>query len=233
MDVLSLDDVRPYVELTAVGAGAISGALHASRRSFDFVGVVLISVATGTGGGLMRDMMLDQGPALALRSKAVIVTAVTAALAAALFGRPASRLARLLWTIDSIALGLFTVAGLNRAEMAGLPLVPSLFLGVMTCVGGGIIRDVLCRETPVVLLPGQPYAITALFAGVIYLAAIRGFDLSFRAAEMLAIGGAFALRLLAAWRRWTVPVPPDLSRSRQKGVPPIPDQDTKRANAPC
>ncbi|MBZ4397668.1 MULTISPECIES: trimeric intracellular cation channel family protein [unclassified Myxococcus] len=211
-----LDDIRPYLELTSVAAGAVSGALHAQRRTFDFVGVVVIGIATGLGGGIIRDVMLGQGPALALRTSALLITAAVAALLGALFGTLVSLLGRPLWVVDTLSLGLFTAVGLQRAQAAGLDVVPSLFLGVVTGVGGGVVRDVLCRETPVLLLSGQPYSVAALFAGSVYLTALRGFGLPQLTAEALATAAAFSLRLVAAWRGWMVPPLPDLPRALQR-----------------
>lgn len=208
-----LEHIRIYVELTAVAAGAISGALHAQQRDYDFVGVGVIGIVSGLGGGLIRDVMLGSGPALALRSPALLATALSAALFGALFGTVVSHLRRTMWVIDTLALGLFAVAGLQRGEVAGLGVVPCLFLGVVTTVGGGLVRDVLCREVPRILLPGQPYAVTSLSAGVVYLTVLRALSLAPLAAELLAVGTAVAIRVLAAWRGWMVPKPPDLPRT--------------------
>ena len=121
-----------------------------------------------------------------------------------------SQLGRVHWVVDTLSLGLFAVAGLQRAQAARLSITASVFLGVVTCVGGGVVRDVLCRETPRLLLPGQPYTVVALFAGVIYMSALNTFHVSALGAELLAVGGAFALRSFVAWRGWVMPVPPTL-----------------------
>lgn len=207
-----IEDIRPFLELAAAAAGAVSGALHAQRRRFDFVGVEVIGVVSGLGGGVIRDVLLGQGPALALQTPALVITSLAAALSGGLFGSLAIRLERPIWIIDALTLGLFTVAGLKRAAAAGLSPVPSLLLGVVTGVGGGVVRDVLCRETPQMLLPGTPYSLASLFGGAIYWIALRGLGAGPRAAELLAVAAAFGLRALAAWRGWSVPSPPALAR---------------------
>jgi uncharacterized membrane protein YeiH len=113
--------------------------------------------------------------------------------------------------VDTLSLGLFAVAGLQRAESLGLAVTPSVFLGVVTCVGGGLVRDVLCRETPELLLPGQPYTIIAVFAGVVYKSASRWLQLAPLTAELLAVAATFALRSFVAWQDWVTPIPPDLA----------------------
>jgi uncharacterized membrane protein YeiH len=204
---------RPYVEFTAVAAGAVSGALHARSRRFDFVGIVIIGLVSGLGGGLIRDALLGVGPALALAQEQLLNTALASALVGGLFGTMFRPLAKPIWVIDTLALGVFAVAGLQRANSAGLAIVPSIFLGVVTCVGGGLVRDVLCRETPKLLLPGQPYTPIALVAGVVYMAAIRYFVLTPFVAEMLAVSSAFLLRLVIVWRGWILPSPHDIVKT--------------------
>src|SRR5215470_15467657 len=117
MVVQNLEDIRPYVELTrpyveftAVSFGAVSGALHARRRSFDFVGVVIIGIVSGLGGGLVRDVLLGSGPVLALRSPAMLNVAIASSLVGVLFvDTLVSRVHRVYWVIDSLSLGLFAV----------------------------------------------------------------------------------------------------------------------------
>src|SRR5215467_5200278 len=197
MAVQNLEEIRPYLELTrpyleytAVVFGAVSGALHAKRRSFDFVGVVIIGIVSGLGGGLVRDVLIGRGPVLALQSPVLLVVAIASSLIGVLFDTIWRQLEQVYWIVDSLSLGLFAVAGLQRAQTARLSITSSIFLGVVTCVGGSLVRDVLCRETPRLLLPGQPYTVVALFAGVIYISALHSFHLSPLAAELLAITGA-------------------------------------------
>jgi uncharacterized membrane protein YeiH len=223
MVVQNLEEIRPYIELTrpyleftAVVFGAVSGALHAKRRSFNFVGVVIIGIVSGLGGGVVRDVLIGRGPVLALQSPTILVVAIVASLIGVLFDAILRHLRPVGWVVDTLSLGLFAVAGLQRAQAARLSVTSSVFLGVVTCVGGGLVRDVLCRETPLLLLPGQPYTVVALFAGVIYMSALHTFHLSALAAELLAVGGAFALRSFAAWRGWVVPVPPTLAGRKRR-----------------
>lgn len=212
----NLEEIRLYVELTAVAVGAVSGSLHAQRRGFDLVGVVIIGLIGGLGGGLIRDVLLGLGPVLALRSPAYLITAMIAAPCGVLFATLIGRLSRPIWVVDTLALGLFTVAGMQRAHAAGLGILPSLLLGVITGVGGGIVRDVLCRETPILLLPGTPYTPVSLLAGMVYLLALRSLDLPAMTAELLAIAAAFGFRSLAVWRGWRLPMPPDLPGSLKR-----------------
>ena len=210
------EGIRVYVEYASAAAGAMSGALHAQRREFDMVGVVIIGVCSGLGGGIVRDVLIGVGPVLALRSPNLLIIAITASLPGALFGSYTKRMTGPKWVLDSLTLGLFAVSGLQRAEVVGLSVVPCVLLGVVTCVGGGVIRDVLCHETPDLLLPGQPYSLPALLAGIVYMSAIRGIGLAPIFAEFLAVGAAFAMRIAAALLRWEIPTTPDLPHEIQK-----------------
>jgi uncharacterized membrane protein YeiH len=223
MVVQNLEEIRPYFELTrpyleytAVVFGAVSGAFHAKRRSFDFVGVVIIGIISGLGGGLIRDVLIGWGPVLALQSPALLHVAIASSLIGFLFDTIWRQLGWVYWVVDTVSLGRFAVAGLQRAQAARLSVTSSLFLGVVTSVGGGVVRDVLCRETPLLLLPGQPYSVVALFAGVIYMSALYTFHLSALAAELLAVGGAFALRPFVASRGWVMLAPPNLAGRKRR-----------------
>ena len=206
-------EIRLYVELASVAAGSISGALHALRRGFDMVGVIIIAMCCGLGGGVIRDMMLGQGPVLALRAPNHLIVAVLAALPGALFGTYLIRMKSVKQVSDSLTLGLFAIAGVQRGEVAELGVVACILLGVVTSVGGGIVRDVLCRETPEVLLPGHLQTPPAVLAGIVYLVALRAAHFTPLVAETLGIGAAVASRMLTTWLGWEVPSPP-LLRSR-------------------
>src|SRR5262249_21520700 len=142
---------------------------------------------------------------------ALLIVAMVASLAGVMFSRVIVWMRPVNWVVDTLTLGLFAVAGLQRAEAAGLSHTSSIFLGAVTCVGGGLVRDVLCRDTPELLLPGEPYSVIAVVAGIIYVSALRGLHFSPLAAELLAVAGAFGLRASAAWRKWVTHIPPDLS----------------------
>src|SRR5262245_25399689 len=93
---------RPYLEYTAVVFGAVSGALHAKRRSFDFVGVVIIGIVSGLGGGLVRDVLIGRGPVLALQSPALLVVAIASSLVGVFFDTMMSQLGRVYWVVDTL-----------------------------------------------------------------------------------------------------------------------------------
>jgi uncharacterized membrane protein YeiH len=209
---ISFSASKTLIELGAVAAGSISGTLHAMERKFDIVGVGVIGIVTGIGGGLIRDALLGQ-PALTLQYSEFLLTAICASLIGAFFGSYFNRLSPLLWFADSLSLGLFTVAGVQRAIRLGLPGTSAILLGVITSVGGGLIRDVLCRETPAILMPGRPYALIAIISGCVYYSCRQWLHFPPPYGSLLSIGIALTLRYASVWFDWTV-LPPQEIKGR-------------------
>lgn len=201
-----------YLELVAIAAGSLSGVLHSAKRDLDLVGSLVVGIATGLGGGMLRDSLLNTGPALALEHSEYFFTALSASAIGMFFSSGIQRLKPALWMIDAAALGLFAVAGTQRALSVDINVVPAVFLGVITSVGGGVIRDILCRETPAILVRGQPYASASFLAGCVYsflilqMGVARGFGL------LAAIGTTILIRSVSAWFQITVPKPPDVAK---------------------
>ncbi|TSC23126.1 trimeric intracellular cation channel family protein [Corallococcus sp. Z5C101001] len=214
-----------YLELGAVGLGALSGALHALRRGADVMGVLAVSTCTSVGGGMVRDVLLAQQPA-ALRSSRYLLAVVACAVLAVLFVPWLSRLYRALDVVDALLLGLWVVLGLEKALAFQLPLPSAVFLGIVTSVGGGVIRDVLLGERTALVSPGELYTSVALFCGLLYVALAVALALPAPLAETLSICAASALRLGAMWRRWHLPARFDLlllmDRLRARRPPPPP-----------
>ncbi len=207
---------RAFFELASVAVGSISGAIHAIRREYDLIGITVIGVTAGLGGGIVRDLFIGQGPVLALRHPLLLLTALVAAAVGIVLGPRIANLRIVFWFFEAFSVGLFTLVGIQRAEEIGLRLVPALFLGVLSGTGGGLLRDVLCRETPAVLVPGTPYAAAALFGGCIYFTSRLGLGWPVLLSEWLALLAAFALRAFGTWRRWIVPRRSDVtSRLKQ------------------
>ena len=196
------------VEFSGVAAGALAGALEARRNrtyQYDLIGVLGLAVVTALGGGITRDILIQKGPPLAFLDVRYLLVALGAGLIALLFGSNAGpRIERLIWVADAASLGLFSVAGVSRALNAGLPFLAALILGLITAVGGGSLRDVLMGRTPRVFERGEPYAIAALLAVLVFLGGERlGLDRSISTAAGAAAG--LVLKLLAARFRWSTP----------------------------
>jgi uncharacterized membrane protein YeiH len=154
---------------------AISGALVASRKQMDVVGFALLGTATGIGGGTLRDLLLGLSPVFWVREPVYLVVCVIVSGAVFLTAHiPQSRYRVLLW-FDALGLALFAVTGAERALLAGSGPVVAVAMGVITATFGGIIRDVLGNESPVVL--SREVYVTAALVGATVFVVLSGFGL--------------------------------------------------------
>jgi len=152
-----------WLDLTAVAIGAIQGAMFSARlteRRIDLLGIALIGILVGLGGGLLRDVLLNQLPA-AMSSNWYLPVATAAALLGMLLLRVFTRLNGLIIALDAITIGLFGAIGTSKALAAGVPVIPAVFVGAVTAVGGSILRDVALNLPIAVMHVGSLYAIAA------------------------------------------------------------------------
>lgn len=200
-----------WIELPAVVAGALAGALFAQKRRLDVIGVLALALVSGLGGGILRDVLLARVP-LALRESWYLVTVAGAALIGAFFAEAANRMRLALLAIDAVSLGLFTVVGVQGGLTAGLPVPTAILLGIITGVGGSVLRDVLVGETPPRMLRrGPPYATASALGAAVYVGLVVGFDVRRLVAQIAAVIVVCLVRGVASWRRWGSPEPRDLT----------------------
>lgn len=157
--------------LNLLGAGvfAISGVLAAGRKSLDLLGVLVVATVTAIGGGTLRDLLLNRHPIFWFREwehLVVILAASLLTLAYLRFRRPPDRS---LLVADALGLALFTVAGTEVAMAESLPGVICVIMGVMTGCAGGVVRDMLTAEIPLILRRGHLYATASITGGTLYL----------------------------------------------------------------
>jgi len=166
----SVELVR-VLDLLGVAANVLLAGVLAREKKFDLVGFLVLGVAAGLGGGMIRDTLLQRGTPVALTDLSYLSVALVTAVVAYLVhveGRWWSRGVRVL---DAIALGTWGAVGAQRAIAAGLHWLPALMLGTITAVGGGMVRDLMLRRTPIVFGGNTLYATCATAAaGVVVLA---------------------------------------------------------------
>ncbi len=200
----------PYwLEMAAVTFGALSGALHATRKGLDLVGVFALALMTGVGGGMVRDVLLQSGVPVFLRSPAYLGSAVLAALVAMVAARLVRQAAPVLGVVDTLLIGAWVVLGAERALSIDLSLTAAALLGVLTAVGGGLVRDLLVGDVPTVLLPGEWYASAAIGAAGVYVLII-GVGGSIDGARAAAIVVAAGLRAASLQWQWRTPTAYDV-----------------------
>jgi uncharacterized membrane protein YeiH len=182
---------------------AISGALVASRKQMDVVGFALLGTATGIGGGTLRDLLLGLSPVFWVREPVYLVVCVIVSGAVFLTAHiPQSRYRVLLW-FDALGLALFAVTGAERALLAGSGPVVAVAMGVITATFGGIIRDVLGNESPVVL-SREVYVTAALVGATVFVVLSRlGFGRESALGAGLLVG--LVVRGMALRQGWYLP----------------------------
>lgn len=157
--------MRYVLEHFAVAVCAVTGVLAARGKSIDLFGVVVLALVTALGGGTIRDLCLGVSPVFWIADPNYMLTAVAAALATFAIARFRELPQTVLLIADAFGLALFTMIGVEKAFAAGVADTIALFLGVVTGVGGGVIRDVLCGEIPLVFRRQIHIYATAAFCG--------------------------------------------------------------------
>ena len=198
------------LEIIGVAAFAFSGAVMGIRKDMDVFGVCILALTTSCGGGLLRDLLLGQLPPVMFRDPIFGLTSIATALIVFIFfslkgNYPKSRVFDwLLIVFDSIGLGIFTVIGVSAVFDAGFGdnFFFTVFLGTITGVGGGVLRDILAQDTPYVF-------VKHIYACASMLGAVVCFCLRLLvSADLAAIVGScvvIVIRLLAARFRWSLP----------------------------
>ncbi len=159
------------IEIVAILVGAFSGFVEARRKRMDVVGVFTVAFITAFGGGTLRDILLDRRPLFwVLHQEYAILIFILALVAAPLMRTLRQILSeRLIVVADAIGLGLFAVAGVSQAQAAHMPLFIASMMGVITGIFGGVLRDIVCNEVPMVFRDGKPYAICAFVGSWMYI----------------------------------------------------------------
>ena len=182
------------LDLIGTFAFAISGIRLASGKQVDWFGAYIIGLVTAIGGGTARDLLLDVPPFWMTDSKYFITTGI-ALLATLLFKEKLFRWHNTLFLFDAIGLGLFTIVGISKSIEAGLPFWVCIVMGAITGTLGGVIRDVLLNEVPL-LLRKDIYALACVAGGVVYFACIQ-LNLSASLTELIAALTVILVRVIA------------------------------------
>lgn len=199
-----MEQLFHFSDLFGVGVFAITGALMAGRKSMDLFGVLVIAIITALGGGTLRDVILDHHPVSWIRDDTYILVASLAALATVgwvRLTRPINETGLLV--ADAFGLAVFTVIGTEVALQQATPLSTAVIMGVMTGVAGGVMRDVICNEIPLIFQK-EIYA-TACIVGSLAFIGLRELALPWGVAAGLAMLVVLLIRLAAI--RWHLSLP--------------------------
>ncbi len=194
-----------WLDILGTAAFAISGVLLAGKLRMDPFGVLVLGVVTAIGGGTIRDMALDHGPVFWVRDPTDLVVAMVTCLLTIILVRQPRRLPKwVLPVVDAVGLAVFVAIGVNKAFGAGSGPLVAVCMGVLTGVGGGIIRDVLAREIPMILRT-EIYATACIAGGIVHATAWYSFHLPLDHAGMLGMVVTLSIRLAAI--RWHLKLP--------------------------
>jgi uncharacterized membrane protein YeiH len=201
--VTSLSLVQLFTFI-GVAVFAASGALAAVRRSLDPIGVLVLAIVTATGGGTLRDVLMDRHPIFWISSPWFIAVSALAALATWAWVRKFPPPDKALQYADALGLAFFSIAGAQIAEAGHLKPFAATIMGAITGCAGGLIRDVLVAEVPLIFRQSELY-VTACVAGVVLYFCLVALGLP---ADMAGIAGMAAIALVRlASIRWAIMLP--------------------------
>lgn len=194
------------LDLVGTFAFAISGAIAGVRYRLDVFGVMVLAFVTAVSGGILRDLLIGAVPPAAFANWHYLAVALLAGILTFRFSRIVERLDHPVQIFDAAGLALFAVVGTNKALAFDLSWPMSAVLGMLSGIGGGMLRDVLCGQVPTVLR-SDVYAVAALAGGLVVAV---GSLLPLPGPLFAAIGAGlcFTLRLVAIYRGWKLPGPP-------------------------
>jgi len=192
-----------YIDLSATFLYGLTGALAAIRRQYDFVGVFVLALVTGLGGALIRDgIFIQSGPPAAMQDPRYLLAIVAGCLVAAFFRNWITGLVKVFVWADALGLGAYAVVGSARSLEAGLSIVAAMMVGIINATGGGLLRDVLVRDEPLLFKPGQFYVVAALVAAVLFCNLVARLGVPVEKAALWSIGASFVFRVLAIVFNW-------------------------------
>lgn len=194
------------IDIAGTFVFAVSGVVAAVEKKFDFFGTIILAFVTAVGGGTVRDLLIGSTPVGWMHSDThiwVILSAIPVSYFLFDFLR---RLRRTFLLFDTLGIGLFTILGLQKALAEELSPVVAVMMGVMTAVFGGIIRDVLSNEVPLIFRK-EVYAFACLSGALVYLGLEQLWD-NHVTSMFIAISVVVTVRILAIVKKWSIPFHP-------------------------
>ena len=191
------------IYLIAITVEAMSGALAAGRRNMDIFGVAVIAFVTALGGGTIRDLILGHFPIRWTQHPEYIVLVISAGLLTTVIARYMHHLKRVFLVLDAMGLIAFSLIGCSVALAMDYSIIVAIMAGMMTGICGGMLRDVLCNQVPLVLRR-ELYASVSLVVCALFIG-LRELGIDTDLNTVLSFAGGLTLRLLAIWGDWRLP----------------------------
>lgn len=208
------------IDLAATFLFALTGALAALKRGYDWVGLFALAFATAVGGGLMRDgIFLFQGPPAVAKDSRYILVILAATVVSFFFREHVIRFNKVIAWLDALGLGAYAVVGVQKSLNADLSVAGAILVGVINAAGGGCLRDVLVRQEPLVFKPGQFYVLAAISGCLLFVFLTLQAGMQVMTAALITIGATFVFRVLAIQFNWkTSPVWQELPNRPSPGT---------------
>lgn len=191
------------LDILATMAFAVSGMLEALEKRMDTFGVFIIAFVTAVGGGTLRDILIGETPVFWMENLVVVYAIIITTILAIIFRKHLNRLRKSLVLFDTIGIGLYTVVGIQKGLLVDLHPIVCIALGTMSASFGGVIRDTLCNEIPVIFQK-EIYATACLAGGVVYFG-LSYFNLGNQWLVLISILTVILIRLLAVAFKISLP----------------------------
>ena len=196
-------DIIYFFDLAGTFVFAISGALTAIQRKLDIFGSSVIALVTALGGGTIRDILIGRQPGGWLFDNNYLLIIAAGIAVSYIFGQRVQKLRRTLFLFDTIGIGLYTILGLERTLGLGLSMPIAVIMGTVSAVFGGVIRDVLCNEVPLIFRK-EIYATACIAGGILFLV-LSALDMGRDTAMLITVFFIILLRILAVKYKWHLP----------------------------
>lgn len=205
IDTLSLWNLIQFLDLFGTMAFAVTGALKAIEHKLDIFGVIVLAAITGLAGGISRDIVLGRIPPTGISEFSYVSIAIITAIAVFFLYPIIKQRMGLFLTFDAVGLGVFTIIGATVAlNLYGFNVLLMVFSGMITAIGGGIIRDILVNETPLVFRK-ELYASISFVGVLLYIFLLyEGFGLEYT--SIICIIFVTIFRIMAIYYRWNLPI---------------------------
>lgn len=217
------------LEIVAVIVSALSAMITASRKHLDLVGTYALALVTSFGGGTIRDVLLDRRPLFWVQHWEYLVVVLALCIPFVYSRRvyeSASRWEQRFTFVDALGIALFGLSGLLIARDGGMPVFVATLIGVITATFGGVIRDVVINEIPLLFRPGGLYA-SAVFAGCWFFVALTRLGVHDGLAVLIAFAAIVALRMASVLLDFTLPAPQWLRDLHDTGEFPVGSEDRR------
>lgn len=213
------------LDLGATFLFALTGGLVAVRRGYDVVGLFALALVTGVGGGLLRDgLFIQNGPPAFTTDARYGIVIIAASVVAAFSHNRISRFELVFNLIDALGLGAYAAVGVQRSLDAGLAVPAAMLVGVVNACGGGVLRDILTREEPLLFKPGEFYALAAALGACMYTLLVVEGSVPATTAAWITIVITFVFRVLAMrfhWKTTALRSQPASTSGARPNLPPV------------